>query len=65
MRQLLEQYREQDKWLILVGHEVGVAGPYSTDLQALEQLIHYLQEAANGYWLAPVGEVASYIQQHN
>jgi peptidoglycan/xylan/chitin deacetylase (PgdA/CDA1 family) len=65
MRQLLEQYREQDKWLILVGHEVGVAGPYSTDLQALEQLIHYLQDPANGYWLAPVGEVASYIQQHD
>lgn len=63
MRQLLEQYREQDKWLILVGHEVGVAGPYSTDLQALEQLIHYLQDPANGYWLAPVGEVASYIRQ--
>ncbi len=61
LKELVEQYREQDKWLILVGHEVGVAGPYTTDLQALEKLIRYLQDPANGFWLAPVGEVATYI----
>lgn len=61
LKELVEKHREQDKWLILVGHEVGVAGPYTTDLTALEQLIRYLQDPANGYWLAPVGEVATYI----
>lgn len=63
LRELLENERETDKWLVLAGHEVGSRGVMTTDLKALEQLIQYLQDPKNGYWLAPVGEVSSYIKQ--
>lgn len=62
LKQLLEQQREQNKWLILTGHEVGDRGVYTTRRDALEQLIRYLQDPANGYWLAPVGAVHQHLQ---
>lgn len=63
LRQLLEQQREENKWLILAGHEIGSEGLYTTRTATLEQLIQYLQDPANGYWLAPVGQVAAHLQQ--
>lgn len=63
LRELLEHERETDKWLVLAGHEVGSRGAMTTDLKALEQLLQYLQDPKNGYWVAPVGEVAAYIKQ--
>lgn len=63
LKQILEQQREHNKWLILTGHEVGDKGLYTTRRDVLEQLIRYLQNPANGYWLAPVGEVYQHLQQ--
>lgn len=58
----LEAQRETNKWLILAGHDIGSEGTFTTRKDVLEQLIQYLQDPANGYWLAPVGEVAEHLQ---
>lgn len=63
LRELVEHERETDKWLVLAGHDIGNRGAMTTDVKALEQLLQYLQDPKNGYWLAPVGEVAAYIKQ--
>lgn len=63
LRELLERERETDKWLVLAGHEIGTRGAMTTDVKALEQLLQYLEDPKNGYWLAPVGEVAAFIKQ--
>lgn len=63
LRELLERARETDKWVVLAGHDIGNRGAMTTDVKALEQLLQYLQDPKNGYWLAPVGEVAPYIKQ--
>ena len=58
---LLEQARADGLWLVLAGHEMDTGGPQTTRLAMLEQLIPYLQDPANGFWLGTVGEVADYV----
>nr|WP_250885710.1 polysaccharide deacetylase family protein [Shewanella jiangmenensis] len=62
IKAMLEAQRETNKWLILAGHDIGSEGTFTTRTTALEQLIQYLQDPANGYWLAPVGQVAEHLQ---
>lgn len=62
IKAMLEAQRETNKWLILAGHDIGSEGTFTTRTEALEQLIQYLQDPANGYWLAPVGQVAAHLQ---
>lgn len=61
---LLEQHKVNNSWIILAGHEIGTRDQYTTDLQALEKLIVYLQQPKNGYWLGTVSEVADYVEKH-
>jgi hypothetical protein len=61
---ILEQARQAGQWIVLGGHEMGESGrPQTTSLAMLEQLIEYAQNPANGIWLAPVGEIAKYVQE--
>ncbi|MCF2859903.1 polysaccharide deacetylase family protein [Pseudoalteromonas sp. SMS1] len=62
IKDLLALLREDNKWIILAGHEVGEKGMYSVDKEALEALIVYLQDPKNGFWLATVTEVANHIE---
>jgi len=50
-------------WLVLAGHEMGDEGPQTTRLTMLKQLAEYVQNPANGIWIAPMGTVAKYIQE--
>ena len=58
---LIEEARTTGQWLILAGHEMGDSGIQTTWLKMLKQLIEYVQDPANGIWIAPVGTVAKYI----
>jgi peptidoglycan/xylan/chitin deacetylase (PgdA/CDA1 family) len=59
---MLEQARADGLWLVLAGHEMNEAGRQTTRLSMLEDLIPYLQDPANGFWLATVREVTAYIE---
>jgi hypothetical protein len=59
---ILERAKANRQWVILGGHEMGESGYQTTRLSMLKQLIEYAANPANGVWLAPVGEVAEYIQ---
>ena len=61
----IEHAREQGKWLILGGHEIGhidIKTDYLTNIEMLEELLDYIKNPANKIWTAPVGEIASYIK---
>ena len=58
---LIEEVRTTGQWLILAGHEMGDSGVQTTRLKMLKQLIEYVQDPANGIWIAPVGAVAKFI----
>ncbi|MCG7537586.1 polysaccharide deacetylase family protein [Pseudoalteromonas sp. OOF1S-7] len=64
LKTTLETLRENNKWIILAGHEVGENGLYSVDARVLSQLIQYLKAPENGYWVDTVEKVASYIKMH-
>ena len=61
---LLEEAKKTGKWVVLAGHEMGVSGPQTTRLAMLRKLLAYARDPANGIWLAPVGTVAKYVEQH-
>ena len=58
---LLESVRENGQWLVLAGHEINRQGRQTTRVKMLEQLIPYLEDPSNGFWVAPVGEVAQWV----
>lgn len=58
---LIETAKKNHQWLVLAGHEMGESGDQTTRLSMLKLLIEYAQDPKNGVWLAPVGEVSTYI----
>lgn len=62
---LIEEAVKKGQWLVLAGHEMGDEGPQTTRLTMLKQLAAYVNDPANGIWIAPMGTVATYIQTQN
>jgi peptidoglycan/xylan/chitin deacetylase (PgdA/CDA1 family) len=62
IKMYLELAKFENAWIVLAGHEVGKKGLYTVDEQALEQLLKYLKDPKNGFWLATVNQVHEYIQ---
>ncbi len=60
---VIEAAKANGHWVVLGGHEIGAEGPQTTRLAMLEQLLQYANDPANSLWIAPVGEVAKYINQ--
>ncbi|MGE5644909.1 MAG: polysaccharide deacetylase family protein [Acidobacteriota bacterium] len=50
------------RWLIFVGHEIGTAGEQTTNVDALEALLKYARDPANGIWLDTVKNVATHVR---
>jgi peptidoglycan/xylan/chitin deacetylase (PgdA/CDA1 family) len=51
------------RWLIFVGHEMGKPGEeQTTDLGAIEQLLQYAKDPANGIWIDRVDTIGKYVQ---
>lgn len=59
---MIEKARQSGAWLGLAGHEIGGQGSQTTRVEMLEHLIRYAQDPKNGIWIAPMGEVAAYVQ---
>jgi peptidoglycan-N-acetylglucosamine deacetylase len=62
---LIEDAKKNGQWLVLAGHEMGDEGRQTTRLEMLKQLAEYLQNSANGIWIAPMGTVTKYIQKRD
>ena len=63
----IEESRKQGKWLILGGHEIGTKETnigLLTNTEMLEELLEYIKNPENMIWVAPVGEIASYIREN-
>ena len=60
----LQEARKNGQWVVLAGHEMGEGGAQTTRLSMLRKLIAYAQDPANKLWVAPVGTIAGYIEQH-
>ncbi len=61
---LLREARKNGQWVVLAGHEMGEGGVQTTRLTMLRKLIAYARDPANKLWIAPVGTIATYIEQH-
>jgi peptidoglycan-N-acetylglucosamine deacetylase len=63
VRRMIERAKRNEDWLVLAGHNVGDSSPWGTDLDMLKELLTYAQNPDNGVWLAPVAQVASFIEK--
>lgn len=54
---------KQGRWLIFVGHEIGPRAHQHTDPAALEAVIRYAKDPANGLWLDTVYNIGQYVQK--
>lgn len=62
IRPILRQAASNGDWVILAGHEIGEGGFQTTKVQMLRDLMEYVQDPQYGIWMAPVGEIAKYVQ---
>ncbi len=63
VRTLIEQTVADGGWLVLVGHDIGAAGPRQTVIDGvLRDVCDYARDPANGIWLDTVAAVASYVR---
>ena len=63
VRRMIERAKRSENWLVLAGHSVrdSATSRWGTNLGMLRELLAYAQDPANGVWIAPVSEVASFI----
>ncbi len=59
LKTLLDKAREEGRWLILTGHEIGPGGYQTTRTDAIEALVRYAREPGRGVWIDTVGNVAA------
>jgi hypothetical protein len=60
---IIESARATGMWVVLAGHEMRASGNQTTRLSMLEKLCAYVNDPANGVWIAPVGTVARYVRE--
>lgn len=58
----IDQAAANGQWLVLAGHETNDSGRQTTYLETLRQLAAYVNNTENGIWVAPIGEIADYVQ---
>ena len=62
MRKAVEDAAARGGWLVFAGHEIGKAGPQTTQAAVLEQFLRYATDPANGIWTDTVQAVGGYIR---
>ncbi|MCC5935905.1 MAG: polysaccharide deacetylase family protein [Lunatimonas sp.] len=58
----IDQAAANGQWLVLAGHETNESGRQTTYLETLRELAKFAQNPESGIWIAPIGEVAAYVQ---
>jgi peptidoglycan/xylan/chitin deacetylase (PgdA/CDA1 family) len=64
IRPIIENAAKTGLWVVFAGHDMAREGAQTTRLAMLEQLCAYVNDPANGVWMAPVGTVARYVRDH-
>ena len=59
---IIETAKRTGLWVVFAGHEMAREGNQTTRLSMLEKLAAYVNDPANGVWIAPVGTVARYVR---
>ncbi|MBN1408056.1 MAG: polysaccharide deacetylase family protein [Calditrichaceae bacterium] len=65
MIKLVKNAMENNALLVFLFHGVGGEHGINVSLKAHNQLLHYLKENENNFWVAPLVEVAEYINSVN
>ncbi|MEJ5369136.1 MAG: polysaccharide deacetylase family protein [Bryobacteraceae bacterium] len=52
----------EGRWIILVGHDIGPRRFQSVDSAAIEAVVNFAKDPANGIWLETAGAVAKYLR---
>ncbi|MFW6103844.1 MAG: polysaccharide deacetylase family protein [Bacteroidota bacterium] len=63
VKKLIESARNKGQWLILAGHEMDEGGAQTSLLSTIEAICKYAGDPANGIWLAPVNQIASFVKE--
>lgn len=65
IRIYIDRALKEGGWLILGGHEIKPTGKYLTTYTSmLKELFEYVNNSNNHIWIAPVKDVANYINSH-
>ena len=64
LRKLVASATSEGRWLVFAGHEIGAPRSQTTRSAALEQLLQYAKDPANGIWIDTAENVARWIQSH-
>ena len=59
---LVADAAKSGRWLIFVGHEIGKPAEQTTNIVALEDLLKYAKDPANGIWIDTVEAIGKYVQ---
>ncbi len=62
IKKRIEKAKNEGLWLVFGGHEIGSKDFQTTEVKMLKKLLPYLNDPANGIWVAPVGEISAYIK---
>jgi len=62
MKRIVDRAAQEGSWVIFAGHEVGQRGFQVTDVAALEALVDYMKDPAQGIWVGTVEEIGRYIR---
>jgi peptidoglycan/xylan/chitin deacetylase (PgdA/CDA1 family) len=65
MKAIVDSATKEGRWIIFVGHDFGERRRQTTDTKALERLIAYLKDPANGIWLGTVAEIGGYVKKQS
>jgi peptidoglycan/xylan/chitin deacetylase (PgdA/CDA1 family) len=63
IKSLIEEARNNGKWLILAGHEMNTGGFQTSLLSTIEAICEYANDPANGIWIDNVHNIAAYIKE--
>ena len=63
MKAHLDRALKDSRWVVFAGHEIGQAAHQTTDVTALKELVAYLKNPENGFWLDTVGNVAAHLRR--
>src|SRR5688572_9530756 len=58
----IDSATQEGRWIIFAGHDFGERRRQTTDTKALEMLIAYLKDPANGIWMGTVAEIGGYVK---
>ncbi|MBX2874229.1 MAG: polysaccharide deacetylase family protein [Saprospiraceae bacterium] len=62
IKPILKRAAINGDWVVLAGHEIGEEGFQTTKVGMLRELMAYVSDPQYGIWMAPVGEIATYVK---